>query len=307
MNAINKIIRYLLVTVLVFSAASSLFAGMLQTENSEIYIVEEDDASSAYDNNTFTKKPEENPAYSDESYQPSSRKEAYDLRENKISNTPVGVRSDAKQYDFTGLCSWYGREFHGRLTASGTKFDMYGYTAAHKTLPFGTVLLVTNLSNNKTVRVTVTDRGPYKEPRILDLSYAAGRDIDMLAAGEVKIGVKIVEMGDGKRTGSSAPVVAPVSARYSEHRVDEYVNEEPPVKQVLKPSGIFQIQVGAFYTRRNAEKLKIQLESMFPNDVEIVTEEGMYKVRIKNITDLYEADEMKKRLGSENLSGFVIK
>lgn len=86
-----------------------------------------------------------------------------------------------------GVASYYGMEFHGRRTASGEKFDMNAMTAAHRTLPFGTVVRVTNLANGKSVRVRINDRGPFVSGRDIDLSYAAAKAIDLLAVGPVKI------------------------------------------------------------------------------------------------------------------------
>ncbi len=86
-----------------------------------------------------------------------------------------------------GIASYYGREFHGRRTANGEKFDMNAMTAAHRTLPFGTVVRVTNPANNKSVRVRINDRGPFVAGRDIDLSYAAAKAIDLLSVGPVKI------------------------------------------------------------------------------------------------------------------------
>jgi rare lipoprotein A len=88
-----------------------------------------------------------------------------------------------------GYATYYGPGFHGKKTASGEVFDMYGMTCAHRTLPFGTVLLVTNLSNNKSVEVRVNDRGPFIEGRILDLSYGAAKKIDLDGKELVRIRV----------------------------------------------------------------------------------------------------------------------
>ncbi len=80
---------------------------------------------------------------------------------------------------FSGIASWYGGKFHGRRTASGTKYNMHAMTCAHKTLPFGTKLLVKNKTNGKTCQVTVTDRGPYYGKRVIDLSKAAADKLGM--------------------------------------------------------------------------------------------------------------------------------
>lgn len=91
-----------------------------------------------------------------------------------------------------GEASYYGKEFHGRKTASGEVYDMYKMTCAHKKLPFGTKIKVTNLENKKTVIVRVTDRGPFVSGRIIDLSYGAAQKIDMVAAGVVRVRVEIL-------------------------------------------------------------------------------------------------------------------
>jgi rare lipoprotein A len=96
-------------------------------------------------------------------------------------------------YREVGKASYYGREAHGQATASGEKFDMHALTAAHKTLPFGTKVRVTNRANKKSVVVRVNDRGPFVAGRIIDLSYAAAKKIDMLAAGVADVEVVVVE------------------------------------------------------------------------------------------------------------------
>jgi rare lipoprotein A len=91
-----------------------------------------------------------------------------------------------------GLASWYGRDFNGRPTASGEIFDMYGYTAAHRSLPFGTRVRVTNEANGSSVVVRINDRGPWVEGRILDLSYAAAKQLGMLEAGVIRVRLEVL-------------------------------------------------------------------------------------------------------------------
>ena len=86
-----------------------------------------------------------------------------------------------------GNASWYGIQFHGRLAADGSRYNMYELTAAHRTLPFGTRLLVTNVNNGRKVKVKITDRGPFVEGRIIDLSFAAAQELDMLKDGVVLV------------------------------------------------------------------------------------------------------------------------
>jgi rare lipoprotein A len=89
----------------------------------------------------------------------------------------------------TGIASYYGKEFHGRKTANGETFDMNAMTAAHRTLPFGTTVRVTNLANDKIVTVRINDRGPFIKGRIIDLSYGAAKSIDLLSIGQVRLEV----------------------------------------------------------------------------------------------------------------------
>lgn len=89
----------------------------------------------------------------------------------------------------TGLASYYSKEFHGRKTASGEPFDMNALTAAHRTLPFNTVVRVTNVRNGRSVTVRINDRGPFIAGRIIDLSYAAAKAIGLLAVGQVRIDI----------------------------------------------------------------------------------------------------------------------
>lgn len=93
---------------------------------------------------------------------------------------------------FKGTASWYGPNFHGKWTSNGERYNMYDYTAAHKTLPMNTILKVTNLRNGKSVRVRVNDRGPFVANRIIDLSKAAARKIDMIATGTAPVRLEVI-------------------------------------------------------------------------------------------------------------------
>ena len=89
-----------------------------------------------------------------------------------------------------GQASYYAHKFHGRKTANGERFNMHEMTAAHRTLPFGTVLLVTNLSNDKSIIVRINDRGPFAKKRIIDLSYGAARELDFIHNGVTKVRIQ---------------------------------------------------------------------------------------------------------------------
>jgi rare lipoprotein A len=96
----------------------------------------------------------------------------------------------------SGIASWYGSKFHGKLTANGEVYNMNDLTAAHKTLPFNTVVKVENLDTGKSVIVRINDRGPYVGNRIIDLSRQAARDVDMENAGTANVQLFLVEEGD---------------------------------------------------------------------------------------------------------------
>ena len=110
---------------------------------------------------------------------------------------------------FTGRASWYGYPFHGRTTANGEKYNMYALTAAHKSLPFGSRVLVVNLKNNRSLMVRINDRGPYIAGRDLDLSYAAAKELDMVGTGVAPVWMaiyppqaeKIVALAGWKKNG----------------------------------------------------------------------------------------------------------
>ena len=101
-----------------------------------------------------------------------------------------------KGQTWRGLASYYGPKFHGKKTANGEVFDMHALTAAHKTLPFGTILEVTNLSNSRKCRVRINDRGPFIEGRIIDLSMGSAKKIDMIKDGVIKVELKIIKVGE---------------------------------------------------------------------------------------------------------------
>jgi len=129
-------------------------------------------------------------------------------------------------YSEQGNASWYGAPFNGRRASNGEIYDMYKFTAAHRTLPFDTMVRVTNLNNGKSTTVRITDRGPFVENRIIDLSLAAAREIELVGPG-----------------------VAPV-------RVEVLGNVDPA-------AGFFTVQVGAFRDRGNAERLRDRLNPSY--------------------------------------------
>ena len=106
---------------------------------------------------------------------------------------------DGEEHRLSGEASWYGEKFHGRQTASGEIYDMYGFTAAHKTLPFHTIVRVTDPLTRKSVVVRITDRGPYVDGRIIDLSWAAASDLELTTHGVIPVRIEVLRWGDGSR------------------------------------------------------------------------------------------------------------
>lgn len=114
------------------------------------------------------------------------------------SNAKVAEGPDGRVHRLSGQASWYGEPFHGRTTASGEPYDMNQLTAAHRTLPFGTKVRVLAPASGRSVEVRITDRGPFVGNRVIDLSYAAARELDMVEAGLAHVELEILawEPGD---------------------------------------------------------------------------------------------------------------
>jgi rare lipoprotein A len=174
---------------------------------------------------------------------------------------PSGTKTDEARKGATekGLASWYGEPYHGRRTASGEIYDMHELTAAHRTLPFGTMVKVTRRDTGADVRVRITDRGPFIEGRIIDLSFAAAKKIDLDIDGVAP--VKVVVVG----------------------------HEDPPKKKVrqakraaehLEDDSCLWIQVGAFSDRGNAERAERRLEAAGETAVVIEGPGGLHRVRV---------------------------
>jgi rare lipoprotein A len=111
---------------------------------------------------------------------------------------PVQQNSGKIFLTLEGIASYYANDFNGKQTSNGETFDMNALTAAHRTFPFGTKVRVTNLENNKTVVVRVNDRGPFKEGRMMDLSFGAAKEIDLIRTGTARVRLEVLEWGNGK-------------------------------------------------------------------------------------------------------------
>jgi rare lipoprotein A len=105
--------------------------------------------------------------------------------------SPKPMKVQPPSYEVVGLASFYGKKFHGRKTASGERFNMYAMTAAHKRLPFGTLVRVTHLKNGRSVAVRINDRGPFVRGRIIDLSYGAAKKLGMVSKGVARVRIRV--------------------------------------------------------------------------------------------------------------------
>ncbi len=183
-------------------------------------------------------------------------------------------------YQQSGVASWYGTKFHGRRTSSGEPYDMYAMTAAHKSLPLPTYARVRNLNNNRSIIVRVNDRGPFVDNRLIDLSYAAARKLDM-----IRDGTGLVEV-----TAISFDRASPVETYEEKISIIKNAANNPP-----KHANIF-VQVGAFVDRRNAERRLQWLEGKEIPGVfmgqEKNTDEQLYRVRIGPIVDVIHYDRI---------------
>jgi rare lipoprotein A len=191
-------------------------------------------------------------------------------KRRKDNSVPVDVG-----YTEEGEASWYGAPFHGRQASNGEIYDMNKLTAAHRTLPFETVVRVTNQRNGKSTVVRIIDRGPFVNNRIIDLSYAAAREIESIGPGVVPVRVEVLSAGADPTT------------------------------------GFFTIQVGSFRDRANAERLRERLSPSYsPIYIKRYGADGgyFYRVNVGKVSGEEAAKEFGEELRSrEGVSPMVIR
>jgi rare lipoprotein A len=176
----------------------------------------------------------------------------------------------------TGIACWYGHAYHGRIAADGDIYDLEKLTAAHRTLPFNTWVRVYDLDNTKTVDVRIIDRGPFVDGRIIDLSHAAARDIEMIGPGVARVRIEVI-------------------------RAPEAV-----------PPGRFAVQVGAFRDRGNAERLRSRMEARY-GAARLIQRPGaseFWRVLVGGDTSEEDAKELAGRIqreSGENIVSFVVR
>ncbi|MCG5499931.1 septal ring lytic transglycosylase RlpA family protein [Ectothiorhodospira lacustris] len=200
----------------------------------------------------------------------------------------------AEGYRERGVASWYGTKFHGRRTSSGEPYDMFAMTAAHTSLPLPTYARVTNLENGRSVVVRVNDRGPFVDNRIIDLSYAAAHRIGMLGEGTARVEVK---------------ALIPEPSR-PEVMQAGWAGQDAPAGQVESDPGepVF-LQVGAFSSRVNAERLRDRLHARLE---QVAVLEGgqadtpLYRVRVGPLSDVRSKRETVRILQSMGLGDYRV-
>jgi rare lipoprotein A len=174
----------------------------------------------------------------------------------------------AMAYRETGIASWYGREFHGRKTASGETFDMHALSAAHRTLPFGTVIRVTNLDNFKSIKVRVNDRGPFSGNRILELSYGAARELGFAAQGTAPVRIETMEKPNGNAvyTVQAAVFTEEENAQLLKDRLSRKFEVVAIVPFETNLGKFYRVRVGSYGTEEKAELVagKLKLEGLEP-------------------------------------------
>ena len=175
----------------------------------------------------------------------------------------------------TGIASWYGPNFHGKLTANGEVYDMNDLTGAHKTLPFNTMLLVENIENGKTVLVRINDRGPYVGNRIIDLSRRAAEEIDMIGSGTANVRLYLVEEGD-----------------------------RPITDQNISSRETFTVQLASFESEQEAIRKSNQIPGSIVERVSVAGN-NVYRVYYGSFYDINKAREAYEQLKSDGHNGFV--
>jgi rare lipoprotein A len=233
--------------------------------------------------------------------------------------------SDGRRYSATGTASWYGTKFHGQPTANGEKYDLYGMSAAHKTLPLPTYVKVTNLDNGRTVTLRVNDRGPFYSDRIIDLSFAAAKKLGFAESGTARVKVEGIDpeqwwaqqgrpvpgmmaqpqMAAAKPANSIAQPIEQYTPPPQQHAAAT-VPLEIDAKKNASPaaSGLF-LQVGAFANPDAAQLLKDKLSGVVSAPVFISSvvhnQQTLHRVRLGPIDTPDEAMQLEQSVRLANL------
>ncbi|MBI3359468.1 MAG: septal ring lytic transglycosylase RlpA family protein [Nitrospirae bacterium] len=187
-----------------------------------------------------------------------------------IINGCATVPAYKQGYRTSGLASWYGSDFHGKKTSSGETYDMYGLTAAHRTLPFGTMLRVTDPTSGRAVNVRVNDRGPFVPDRILDLSYGAAQSLGTVGRGVTAVAIEVVSLGldRGVFLVQLGTFSVPENADRVKQKAEQYYRKVY-IEPVEHDRRLYRVRIGPFESREEAESVARQF-SIKTNGLETV-------------------------------------
>ncbi len=226
---------------------------------------------------------------------------------NKSPYTVLGktyrVMPESTGFTQTGEASWYGKKFHGHQTSNGEIYDMYGMTAAHKSLPIPTYVRVTNLDNGLSTVVRVNDRGPFHGGRIIDLSYAAATKLDFVNSGTARVKVEALEAGESytvneaQSTGAKVekPEPTPVTIKPAAQPSVTLPVSSPDDQNYHLPSNTF-LQAAAFSSKAAADSAREHISTLTGFPVVVRELNQLYKVRIGPITDNFDLLELRQLL-----------
>lgn len=209
-----------------------------------------------------------------------------------VNGVTYQLMPTSKGYSEEGMASWYGNKFHGRKTSNGEVYDMYGMTAAHKTLPIPAYVRVTNLANGRQIIVRVNDRGPFHGGRIIDLSYAGAKKLGYANAGTARVRVEAIDPANFQPNSVSLPRV--------NAQIDKTERLPALDASTKKPSAQPFLQVGVYRSMNAARQLQEQLSSItsFPVLVRRFGElkSPVFKVWIGPIVDQLQLASLRNRL-----------
>lgn len=197
---------------------------------------------------------------------------------------------------FDGIASWYGPNFHAKATSNGETYNMHAHTAASKTLPMNTIVKVFNKDNGKTTIVRINDRGPFVDGRIIDLSNAAAKDIDMVQKGTAKVRIEVI--GFGGKVDKHYQNSLSIS---SEAIQDEFETSDD--ENLVVSGGSFSLQLGVFKQKSGAESVQ-QKYSDTNYNATIKEQDGLYRVFLQRFQSEEEAQDFAK---SHNLSPVIVR
>lgn len=182
--------------------------------------------------------------------------------------SPVPTRVPDAIYRETGVASWYGRDFQGRTTASGEIFDLNGISAAHRTLPLGTVLSVTNLDNVKSIQVRISDRGPFVKGWVLELSFGAAKELGFAAQGTARVNIESLEpvRDNAVYTVQAAAFAEEENAKTLKARLQRKYETVYIVSHESNVGKFYRVRVGAYPSEEKAERIagKLTLDGLEP-------------------------------------------